>query len=182
MRPPTRGLVAAAQALRARSGRRRSRAPSPGGGVSASVGVQSSSCRATHSTWSGVKLPESRRISSSVFRYSCSNEMPGLRERADAEHELLALPAAHPRELVELVELAPLRGNPVAVAEQPVLARRARGSARGARSPTAGSRASAGCRRADSPPSARAGRPPMNALTRSNTECHSRDSTLVLFW
>ena len=90
--------------------------------MSASVGVQSSSCRATHSTWSGVKLPESSRISISVFRYSCSNDTPGLRERADTEDELLALPAAHARELVELVELAPLRGDPAAVAEEPVLA------------------------------------------------------------
>ena len=44
----------------------------------------------------------------------------GPAEPAGPEHQLLALPAAHPRELVELVELAPLRRYPVPVAEQPV--------------------------------------------------------------
>ena len=117
--------------------RRRTSRLRPAAAPASAIGVQSSSCRATHSTWSGVKLPESRRISSSVFRYSCSNETPGLRERAGAVHELFALPAAHAREFVELVEFAPLRGNPVAVAEQPELAVEALVVRRGGRAPTA---------------------------------------------
>src|SRR6202008_3617591 len=41
-----------------------------------------------------------------------------LSEGAVVERERLALPAAQAREIVHLVLLAPLRGNPVAVAEQ----------------------------------------------------------------
>jgi hypothetical protein len=43
-------------------------APSAAVGDNASVGAQSSSWFATHSTWSGVKFPESSRISSSMLR------------------------------------------------------------------------------------------------------------------
>jgi hypothetical protein len=39
-----------------------------------------------------------------------------------ARSELLALPVAHPRELVELVEFTPLRRDPLAIAEEPELA------------------------------------------------------------
>src|SRR6266542_5882722 len=46
----------------------------------------------------------------------------GLAERGGAERKRLALPAAHARELVELVQLTPLRGYPVAVAKQPEFA------------------------------------------------------------
>src|SRR5262249_30264527 len=43
-------------------------------------------------------------------------------EASCALGERLALPAAHPRELVELVQLPPLRRDPVPVPEQPVFA------------------------------------------------------------
>src|SRR5215472_16486607 len=43
-------------------------------------------------------------------------------EASFAEVERLALPTAHPRELVELVQLPPLRWDPVPVPEQPVFA------------------------------------------------------------
>ena len=47
---------------------RKKPAPSLGFAESVSVGAQSSSWFATHSTWSGVKLPESSRIRSSMSR------------------------------------------------------------------------------------------------------------------
>ena len=42
-----------------------------------SIGLKNYEALVTLRINSGVKLPESRRISSSVFRYSCSNETPG---------------------------------------------------------------------------------------------------------